>query len=252
MKNTILDIPVDNLTRKSILEKIIKYMSPDSKKDLGMYHIVSLNPEIMVSATEDKLFKEIVQSAQVRIRDGAGIALAGKILGVNTGDRMTGVELMEELIEYAYHTSRRVLLIGGKGNLAHDLAECYNKKYECDLYRGVEGYKNILKPAEEENDRLFSIVADWTPQIVFAAFGSPQTEKWFFNNRNKFRSIVCASVGGAFNYLSGNTKRPPEWVRNIGMEWLWRLIAEPWRWRRQLRLIKFGYFILKQKLGYEF
>lgn len=251
MKNTMLSIPIDNSTRKDILEKIIKYISSNSKKNKDMYHIVSLNPEIIVSAAEDKIFKEIVTSAQVRIRDGAGIALAGKMLGVNTGDRMTGVELMEELIEYAYHTSRRVLLIGGEGKIAERLADCYNKKYQSGLYLGVEGYKKLKERTKQEDEKLFSIVADWTPQIVFAAFNSPQTEIWLYENRDKFRGMVCASVGGAFNYLSGNVRRPPQFIRKVGFEWLWRLITEPWRWRRQLRLFKFGYLVLKQKLGYE-
>ena len=164
-QNIMLGTSIDNLTQKYILEKIKKCISSYSKTDQDMFHILSLNPEIMVSATENKTFREVVKMAQIRIRDGAGIALAGKMLGISTGERMTGVDLMEKLIEYAYQTSRRVLLIGGEGKIAHDLAICYNEKYQSDLYLGIEGYKNFKKPTKEEAEKLFSIVTDWTPQI---------------------------------------------------------------------------------------
>lgn len=247
--HSILGIFFESLSKKDILEKIKKYIVEDAKNQAEMLHVVSLNPEIMVAAASNECFKNIVTSAQIRIRDGAGIALAGRIVGVDTGERMTGVELMERLIEYAHQTSRRVMLIGGKGKIAQELADCYNKKYHSNLYLGVEGYKNWRKPTKEENDTLFSIVADFTPQIVFASFGSPQTEIWLSDHKDKFRGMICASVGGAFQYLNGNVKRPPVWIRKSGMEWLYRLITEPWRWRRQLNLIKFGYLVFKQKFS---
>lgn len=245
---TILDIPIENQSREIILDKIKKYIKEDSGTATEFFHIVSLNPEIMVATAENVEFKEVVQSAQIRIKDGSGIGVAGALLGVDTGERFTGVELTEELLKYASSLERPIVLIGGGDDLAEDLVVCYSQKFPSGTYLGVQGIKNIKKPTKEEEQKLFSIVADRTPQIILAAFGSPDTELWFYRNREKLKGVVCASVGGSFNYLSGRVSRPPEVVRKLGMEWLWRLITEPWRWKRQLRLIKFGYLVCREKM----
>jgi len=247
--SSILGIPVEDQTKEEVLDKIKKYLQTASQNHSDFFHIVSLNPEILVSAYENEKFREVVRSAQIRIRDGVGVAVAGKILGVETGERFTGVELVEELLKYASDSERPVLLIGGLPKVAESLAECYSQKFPSGTYLGIEGYQNIKKPTKEEEEAILSIINDRTPQIVLAAFNSPDTELWLYDHRDKLKGMVCASVGGAFNYLSGTIRRPPLFIRKIGMEWLWRLITQPWRWRRQLRLIKSGYLVFRQKLG---
>lgn len=245
----ILGIPVEEQTKKEVLDKIKKYLETPSENRSEFFHIVSLNPEILVSASENEKFKRIIRSAQIRIRDGAGIGLAGAILGLKTGERFTGVELVEELLKYASSSERPVLLIGGLPKVAESLAECYSQKFPSGTYLGFEGYKNIKKPTPQEEEAVLSIIHDRTPQIVLAAFNSPDTEMWLYEHRDELKGVVCASVGGAFNYLSGSVRRPPFFIRKIGMEWFWRLVTQPWRWKRQLRLIKFGYLVFRQKLG---
>lgn len=85
--------------------------------------------------------------------------------------------------------------------------------------------------------------------ILFVAFGFPKQEMWMAENLNKIPVKVAMGVGGAFDYISGNVPRAPVFVRNLGFEWLYRLIRQPWRWKRQLALIEFGYLVLKEKLS---
>jgi N-acetylglucosaminyldiphosphoundecaprenol N-acetyl-beta-D-mannosaminyltransferase len=92
-------------------------------------------------------------------------------------------------------------------------------------------------------------VAATKPNLIFAAFGSPFQEKWFYQNRARLQGICCVGVGGAFDFLSGNIQRAPIWIRKIGLEWLYRLIREPWRWRRQLRLLVFLKEVLKERFS---
>lgn len=243
MKTTILGVPVLNEKKSVVLEKIKKYVGATTE----FVHIVSLNPEIMVEAVNNEVFNKVVKTAQVRIIDGVGVVLAGRILGRPVGERLTGVELVEELVKNASYTERPVLLIGGRDKIAEKLAKCYAAKYPSGRFLGVQGYKNKLERTKEDDERLFSIVAEMAPQIVFVSFGSPWSEIWLYENRERFKGIVCASVGGAFDYLSHTVKRPPLLVRRMGMEWFWRLISQPWRWKRQLKLLTFIFLILRER-----
>ncbi|GAB4219499.1 MAG: WecB/TagA/CpsF family glycosyltransferase [Candidatus Microgenomates bacterium] len=243
IQNQILGITIFPQSKKNILEKIKKYL----KKPDNFFHIVSVNPENLVVAYDNKEFKKIIETAQIKIVDGIGIVIAGKILGVDIGERITGVDLMSDLIDLAGKRRLRVLLIGGKGKLAEYLSNCYSKKYPQAKFIGLEGINDIKNPKKIEEDKIFSIVTDFKPHFVFVAFGSPYQELWIERHKKKFKNCIVMGVGGAFDFLSGKVARAPTFIQKIGLEWLFRLFIEPWRWRRQLRLIKFLWLILKEK-----
>lgn len=241
--NKILGITIIPETKSSILEKIIKYISEPT----GFFHIISLNPENIVVTTENELFKKVVETSQIKIVDGIGIVLAGRWLGVKVGERVTGVGLMEELIKVASDRRLRVLMIGGKDNLAIRLVKCYLDKWPQAKFKGLQGIVDIKNIKKEEERKIFSIVAAYKPQLVFAAFGSPDQELWLSRHSKEFTQCVVMGVGGAFDYLSNNIKRAPTFIQNLGLEWLFRLLNQPWRWKRQLRLLRFMTLIIKEK-----
>lgn len=245
VQNRLFGVEVEDRSEDQVLEKIKKYRT---KRD-GFCHIVSLNPENMVLTVEHKLFKKVVKSAQIRIVDGFGVVLAGQILGISIEHRLQGVDLMEKLLKRASEQRMEVMLIGGRGNLAEKAADCYRSRYPEAKVRGLKGIENIKRVKKAEEQRTFSIVARRKPRFVFVSFGSPYQELWLWKNRNKFKGAVCMGVGGAFEFLSGSVPRAPRFIRKLGLEWLFRLIIQPWRWRRQLRLIKFVFLVFKQKLG---
>lgn len=242
-KNKLLGIELPQGKKKDILDKIKKYISSPS----GFCHIVSLNPEIMVIASKNDDFKKVVLEAQITIVDGYGVVLAAQMLGIKVAERLTGVDLMEELIKVADKMRLRVMLIGGKQNLAESLADCYKSRFPKASFLGVTGITDIKNPKKIEEKRIFSIVADYRPQIVLVSFGSPDQELWIERHKDKLNNTVCAGVGGAFNYLSGKTPRAPKPIRQLGLEWLFRLATEPWRWKRQIRLFEFTKLVLEQK-----
>jgi len=243
--NKIVGISIENLRKKDILEKIIKNI----KQTADFYHIVSLNPEIIVIANNNPEFKEVIRTAHITINDGIGIVLAARLFGIQPGERVTGVDLMKELVKVAGNMRLRVLLIGGGKNLALRLAECYSKQYPEATFKGVEGYENILHPNKTETEALFTIVRSYKPHLVFVAFGSPQQEIWLARHSKEFKGTVGMGVGGAFDFLTGEVTRAPVFLRNFGLEWLFRLITQPWRWRRQVRLIRFAWLVLTQRLS---
>ncbi len=243
--NKILGIEIQALSKRNILEKIKKFILNPK----GCFHITSLNPENLFLATENELFKKALNNSQIRLIDGAGIVIAGKILKIEVGERVTGVNLMDELVKEAAKMRLRILLIGGKGNLADKLADCYQRKYPQAKFFGIEGIKNIKNPQKNEEKKIFSIVTSFKPHLVFVAFGSPYQELWIERYKRKFSGCVVMGVGGAFDFLGGAVPRAPIFFQKIGLEWLFRLIVQPWRWRRQLRLIKFLYLVRKEKLN---
>lgn len=243
--NKILNITIPKDNKENTLEKIKKYIL---KQDT-FCHIVSLNPEILVIVNGNKEFKRIVETAQIKIIDGAGVVLAGRLLGVQLGERYAGVNLMTDLIKEADKMRLRVLLIGGSQNLANKLAECYRVNMLQAKFKGLTGIKDIKKPKKEEEKEIFSIVADYRPHIVFVAFGSPNQEIWIERHHAQFKNCVVMGVGGSFDYLTGKIKRAPVFLQKIGLEWFYRLFHQPWRWKRQLRLLQFIFLVIKQKIG---
>lgn len=236
-----IDLPIES--KKTVLEKIKKY----SESPEGWLHIVSLNTENIVIARENEKFHKVLQDAPTKILDGVGIVLGAWMLGIEAGERLTGVDLMEEIVRIASQLRLRVLLIGGGPNLALNLSKCYSRAYPEASFVGIEGIQNIKKPLIQEETDIFSIVTDYKPHIVFVAFGSPGQELWLDRHSKIFRGMVCMGVGGAFDYFAGKIARAPLILRKIGLEWLFRLLVQPWRWRRQLRLLKFLRLIVQEK-----
>lgn len=237
----ILGITIQSESRTTILEKIKKYI----QQPIGFFHIVSLNPENLVITQNNSEFKKVIETAQIKLIDGVGVVWASRLLKIKT-ERVTGVGLMTDLVKLADEMRLRVLLIGGKSNLALRLAQCYQQKHPSVKFFGLEGIKNIKDPTLEEEKAIFSIVGELKPNIVMVAFGSPDQELWLARHSDQFAHCVCIGVGGAFDFLSGEIGRAPKILQKIGLEWLFRLVAQPWRWRRQLRLIKFIKLIIRQ------
>ncbi len=244
-RKNILGIEPRTQSRELVLEQIEKYIGTDAR----MLHIVSLNPEIFVLTGENPEFKEVVSKAQIHIVDGIGTVAASRWLGVPLEGRISGVDLMGDIIKLADSMRLRVGLIGGQGNLANDLADCYGRSYQKAKFLGINGYNDVSHPTSQEEEKLVSIVTDYMPQIIFVAFGSPMQELWIERHSKLLKNCVCMGVGGGFDFLSGKVPRAPKIVRTLGLEWLFRLFLQPWRWRRQLRLFKFIFLVLKQKFS---
>lgn len=242
-QNKILGITITPQTKSDILEKIVKYIEDPQ----GFFHIVSLNPENLVIAHKNKSFIKTLETAQIRIIDGIGVVIAARLLNINIGPRLTGVDLMEEIIKVANMMRLRVLLIGGRKNLAPELVNCYNQQYSKARFKGIYGIKNIKKPSPDEEGSIVSIVTAYKPHMIFVAFGSPDQELWLDRHKKELSGIVVMGVGGAFDYLGGRIRRAPKLIQKLGLEWFYRLVSQPWRWRRQLRLLKFIQLVIKEK-----
>jgi len=243
--NRVLSIYIKRQTKKDILENISKFLRVRN----GILHIASINPEILIQALRDDEYKKIIEKSQIHIIDGIGVVMAAKILGINVGARITGVDLTSELFSYANNGSLRVLLIGGGETVAEKLADCQQSRLRKARFRGIMGVKNVrIGCTKKEREKIDSIVIDFKPHLVFVAFGSPFQEKWIWKNRALLKGAVCMGVGGTFDFLSGNIARAPMVMRNYGLEWLYRLVRQPWRIKRHTRLAVFFLLIIRQRI----
>jgi len=245
MKNqNMLGVAIFSQKKVTILEQIKKNI----RTRYSFMQIVSINPENIVIAKSSLKFNKILSESSIQIIDGIGIVIGGFVLGLNIKERVTGSDFMVEILKEVNFLEPRILLLGGKDKVAEKLAECYTKKYRNCRFLGIEGFKNILAPNKAEYDEIFSIVASYKPHLVFCAFGSPFQEIFFDNYKTVFRGVVCMGVGGGFDFAVGKVKRAPLFVRKAGMEWLFRLILQPWRIKRQLRLLLFIVLVIVEKI----
>ncbi|MBI3379847.1 WecB/TagA/CpsF family glycosyltransferase [Candidatus Gottesmanbacteria bacterium] len=257
----ILGINITLSSKGDILEEIQKYLEKSQKskiksqkQDVNPLVIFTPNPEIINFAQKDDKFRQIVNTGQINLPDGAGVVWATeKLYGLKI-HQFTGVDCMGILVDLAARWSLRIGLIGGRDDLADDTLECLQKNHPNLSGWGIDGpeikvqsskfkvqnYDSDLK-IKETVDKIIKEKTD----ILFVAMGFPKQE-YFINQLNQQLTInnqqfpiILMAVGGAFDYISGRVSRAPQWMRNMGLEWLFRLIREPWRLSRQLRAAEF-------------
>ncbi|KXK11237.1 MAG: putative N-acetylmannosaminyltransferase [Microgenomates bacterium OLB23] len=185
----------------------------------------------------------------MRILDGTYAYLAAKVEGVPVQARIQGVDLMEKLLEVASSGRLRALLIGGAPKIAERVVECQKRAYPRLEIQGMQGIQDVRSPSEAEEKEIFKIVAATKPHLVFVAFGSPYQELWIDAHKKQFEGSVVMGVGGAFDFLSGNVPRAPKALRALGLEWLFRLIVQPWRIKRQLSVFSFFAAVVKEHIA---
>lgn len=231
-KTFLLGVGFNNLTETEVLEYIVKNLQKQRKK----YYIVTPNPELLVIANNDKDYKKVLNGAELALPDGIGIILGSQLLGKPLKQRITGVDFMEMLCKEVSKRPITVSFLGAGPNVAVKTSECLQKRYP-----GL----NIGWVAQEWSEELKNKETD----ILFVAFGSPKQEIWISEHLNELPIKVAVGVGGAFDFVSGNVRRAPGFMRRLGLEWLFRLVIQPWRIKRQLSLVKFSYLILKEKFS---
>lgn len=220
----ILGVRIDNLSKAEILEKI-KYFLKEEK----FHQIATINPEFILEAQKDTEFKNILNNCDLNIADGMGIRFAFLKKGEKLKYRMAGADLLDEILKIANENNLSIFLAANKGGLSswEETAKVIHQAYPTIKVSGVNLGKNYSK---EKNYELRNM----NYEIVICNFGAPFQEKFIYSLRNqKYDKIrLTIGVGGSFDYLTGKMKRAPIFMRNLGLEWLWRLIQQPSRMSR--------------------
>ena len=204
--------------------------------------IAAVNPEKIYKAQSKPALMEVLEEVDLAICDGIGAAWAVRVLTGRTISRITGVSLFYELVSQAPKNKWRIFLLGASGDVNEAAREKLLSDYPGLLIVGnQDGFF-------ESSAHVVRTINDAKADIVFVAMGSPKQEVWIRQHWNEIDAAICMGVGGTFDVVSGVVKWAPRVFRDTGTEWLYRLIREPKRIRRQLVLPKFVWMVMKHKM----
>jgi len=245
MRRNIVGVPVDDLSQATLREKIAIFLT-----EPRLHLITTVNPEMVVAAQSDLAFRAALASADLACCDGMGVWIASWWLGRPVRQRITGVDLVEWLFSYAARQQRSVYLLGGQpAGLVKETAAAIKQRWPSLKIAGTDDGGQIVlgqwPPAIVERIQAAA------PDILLVAFGHGAQERWIADHRAQLSSVRLAlGVGGVFNFLAGKVKRAPRWLRLLGLEWLWRLAQQPWRWRRILTAtVQFCWLAIKARFN---
>lgn len=226
----VFGIPIDNLSRIAILQRVELWLSEG-----GFHRIATINPEFLLLAHSHANFREALKQADLRIADGVGIHLPFWLAGEKLIERYPGADLMHEILK---------------------LAEAKAYPVGLALYEnGLSSPEQIVIALRKQYPQL--IVESLSPlqlptsncQLLFCNFGAPLQELYLETLRTRHTNFrLVMGVGGAFDFLTGAIPRAPQWMRTVGLEWLWRLLKQPSRFKRIWNaVIVFPIKVLSQK-----
>ena len=222
----ILGVKIEKLTSKEVLKRVEEFLLSDSQ-----HYAVTLNSEILLEAQKDEEYFHILNNADLSVVDGSGPKFAGLATGNNI-KRIPGADLTKKILRIAESKKLKIAVLNWDKGLSkkEDIKKALMKKYS-DLKFIVENVKRDFADfAKTEN---LARLREFEPDILFITLGAPDQEKFIYHNLNKIPSAKLAlGVGGSFDFISGKIKRAPLIFQKLGIEWFWRLIMQPWRWRR--------------------
>jgi N-acetylglucosaminyldiphosphoundecaprenol N-acetyl-beta-D-mannosaminyltransferase len=232
----ILNTPVHSVTMDDTLQLARQYMAGDR-----LHQIATTNPEFVMRAQTDVEFRQVLHACDLCIADGVGLLLASRWLGTPLPERVPGSELVYNLAELAAHEGWSLFLLGAAPGIADQAATIFQNRYPGLQIAGT----HAGSPYPAENDAIVAMINASEADMLFVAYGAPKQDKWIARNKQALGNVRLAlGVGGSLDFVTGKSKRAPRWAQNIGLEWLHRLIMEPWRWRRMIALPQFAVKVL--------
>lgn len=271
----VLKINITTDPKDTVLEYVQKYLNKEvkiseksTKNDIKPLVIVTPNPEQIVLANENPHFAKILNRADISLPDGVGVVIAMRFFAMNAYGssigaplhRIAGVDFMKDLVDFANKESVTIGLMGGRAGLAVKAYECLRGKH-----LKLKGWGQDVPEVYVDNDELriknydqkmtneyFRTLAGRLQKekvgILFVGLGAPKQEYFVQSLLSHLQPsstpLVLMSVGGSFDLITDTVKRAPHFIRLIGFEWAWRLFQEPWRWKRQVALVKFSWMVI--------
>ena len=208
-----------------------------------IHQICTMNPEFIMAARRDSLFADVLRRADLCVPDGGGILWAARRQGVHLHERVTGSDGIYRICQRAAACGWRVYFLGAAEGVAeeagHRLAALYPGLQVSGAYGG--------SPHDDSWPEIAARLKAVQPDILFVAYGHPRQDLWIAQHRQGLPVKVALGIGGAFDFVAGVIPRAPAWARQWGVEWLYRLLQQPWRWRRMAVLPWFVLRVLQEK-----
>lgn len=247
----ILGVRINNVDMDETMNKIDGFFDNDE-----LNYIYTPNPEIVMRAGRDEEFKKIINSASLNLCDGIGLMIASKLKKKPLKSRVTGYDTSIKILELMNERHLSLFLLGAKPGIAEKAIERINNDYPNIVIAGYNnGYFNGSHnghASSNEEEALIQKINDSKADAIFVGMGAGYQEKFIYYNKDKLKTKLAIANGGVIDVLAGNVKIAPAFIRKIGMEWLYRLIKEPKRFKRQLDIPKFLMKIIFTKNAVEY
>lgn len=237
----VLCVRIDHAGRKEAVERISSFIETP-----GCKVVVTVNPEHVMLAENSDRFKKILNSSELNVPDGTGIVVASWLLGEPLRERVTGADLLPRICRLCAEKGVGIFLLGGKPGIAKQAAAKLVNEFPGLIVAGTSS----RDPGPEMDTESVNEINESGARVLAVAYGSPKENIWIERNRGQFKTIrVAIGVGGALDFISGETRRAPRIMRKAGLEWLFRLWLEPGRFWRMAALPRFGWRVLKSRWG---
>lgn len=233
----VLGVRVDALTYDGLLTHIADFVASGTP-----HQICTANPEFVMEAQRNAAFQDVLARADLVMADGVGLLWAARRLGQPLPQRVTGSDGVPRIVARAAEQGWRVYLLGAAPGVAQRAAEVLTQRHAGLQIAGV--YPG--SPSDAEAAGIIARIRAARPHILFVAYGAPRQDLWIAKHRAALGVPVMMGVGGSLDFIAGVQRRAPAWIQRLNLEWLHRLVTQPWRWRRQLDLPRFAWAVLRQ------
>jgi N-acetylglucosaminyldiphosphoundecaprenol N-acetyl-beta-D-mannosaminyltransferase len=234
----ILGLNVHDVDMKSTLDAIDEFV-----RDGSPHHLVTADASMLVMAQDDPELRTIISRAELVTPDSVGVLWAAKRQQQRLRERVSGVEIVENLCARSAQSGYRLYFLGAGPGVAEQAATRMREKYPGAQVVGTRD--GFFKP--EDAAEIVAEIRRRETDIICVALGIPKQEKWIAAHRNQLGAAVLIGVGGTFDVLSGNVKRAPRWMQKAKLEWLWRLISNPKKIGKVMMLPRFVKLVLSTK-----
>lgn len=233
----ILGIGIDRIDSNEALRQIGQFIASGTP-----HQIVTANAEIIYQASKNEKMKNVINAAQMVTADGSGVVWASRQLGQPLAQRVTGIDLVNSICEQSAKDKWKIYILGSAPGVADTAANNIRARFPgCNIMGTHHGYFN-----EQEEAQIIAELEQLQPDVLFVALGAPKQEYWIADHIQQLNIPVAMGIGGSMDVLSGNVKRAPKWMQKMSLEWLYRLLIQPTRFKRVLALPKFMLAVKKQ------
>ncbi len=207
------------------------------------HQVITANPIMVMAALEDPAYKQMMQQAELIVPDGSGVVWASRVGGDPVAERVAGYDLLHELMKQGERHCWKVYLLGASPEVVQETAKRLKAQYpRTEIVGYRDGYFGL-----EQDDEVIEEIRRTSPDLLFVARGADTQEPWIAKYKHRLAVPVMMGVGGSFDVISGRTKRAPKVFQKLRLEWLYRLLKEPTRFRRMLALPKFVVRVLWER-----
>ncbi|EKN68564.1 WecB/TagA/CpsF family glycosyltransferase [Schinkia azotoformans] len=236
---SILGVNFINTNMKDMVERLKERMQSGQKG-----FVVTANPEIVMKALEDPTYKKYVEKADYVTADGIGVVKGAQILGKPLPERVAGYDLMRNLLTVLNEKKLKLYMLGAQEETIEKAVQTIKVEYP-DLQ--IAGYHHGF--FKWEDPAIINEIQETQPDLILVALGMPRQEKWIAEHIDHVEKGVFIGVGGSFDVIAGTVKRAPEFWQKLNLEWFYRLLKQPSRWRRMLALPHFALKVVGQKIS---